>query len=133
MKMFLVILFLGLNVFAGVSSTVVNVNTDSGVRAKLISWSDLKSTETGEAVSVLGYSNKSVQIGGTFASGQVTIQGSNNGVSWTTLHSIISGSGTQLILNNAQIKDIFEQTVYVRPLTSGTASASINVNINVSQ
>ena len=100
--------------------------TGFGVDAQVVSWSGLTSVDDGSSAKVAGYSNKSVQVTGTFTASSMLIQGSNNGVSWTTLKN---SQGNALTFSAAGLERIQEPTLYIRPLTSGTASATIKVEL----
>lgn len=109
------------------STTVKNAGATQSINVK---WTSLRDsgTDTAVAFKTANYKSKSVQIDGTFSSATVTIQGSNNGTSWTTL---TDQSNTALTCTAACLKTIQQDTLYVRPSVSGTVSSSIIIDMHL--
>lgn len=74
------------------------------------------------------YPDRSVQVSGTFgAGGTVVIEGSNDGVNWSTLTDQL---GNALSITSADIAPIMEVTRYIRPrVSAGDGSTNIAVTI----
>ena len=74
------------------------------------------------------YADKSIHVTGAFYGATVTIQGSNepdNPSSWITLHD---PNGAVLTFTSEGLKQILENSYWIRPIISGGANAT---NINV--
>jgi len=71
--------------------------------------------------------DKTVQVGGTFNSGTVTIQGTNDDpkkdipTQWDTLHNPL---GTVLTFTTARIDAIMENPLFIRAIMTGTVGAA---------
>lgn len=93
-------------------------------------WNGLLNGDTGSPESPGRLSDRSVQVRGTFgAGGSCTIQGSNDGVIWATLRD---PAGLALTFTTADLKQILENSLYVRPnVTAGDGTTSIIVILTV--
>ena len=91
-------------------------------------WTPLTSTNTdGSPFSRVKWADKTVQITGTFGTGTVVIQGSNDGSNWATLKD---PSNTAISTTSAAIRAILENPLYIRPLvTGGDGTTSITVTL----
>lgn len=111
------------------AATVTQV--PGGVRvAYVVSWTGLDSDDSGAPVSLAGYSDRSVQITGTFGTnGSVTIQGSNDGINYVAL---TDPQGNAITKTSAALEAISEATRYIRPLvTAGDGTTDLDVTIFV--
>lgn len=83
-----------------------------------LTWAALANGETGDSAQAPQHPDKSIQVSGAVTS--LTIQGSNDGTNWATLHDTL---GADLTFTAAGIKAVLENTLYIRPgpLTSGGA------------
>lgn len=83
---------------------------------------------TGTAVEEFQWSDRSVQITGTFGtSGNLQIQGSNDGTNYVVL---TDPQGNDLDITAAGIKQISEVTKYVRPVvTAGDGTTDLDVTL----
>lgn len=92
-------------------------------------WSLTDLDGTGRALSNPMAADKSVQVTGTFNSGTVTMQGSNQNpaVDWSTLHD---PTGVVLTFTTAGIMAIMESPLHIRPIMTGTAGAAL-VNVDL--
>lgn len=121
-----------------------SIATDLGMtNCKLITWSALDSDDSGQAVFVPMYSDKCVQIGGTFGSGgSVTIYGSNDldavrtdlangtlfGSATAEWVALTDAQGNALTKTAAAIEQILENPAYICPVvTAGDGTTSIEV------
>ena len=74
----------------------------------------------------MDYSDRSIQVLGTFNGATVTIQGSNDdGTTWATLNDAF---GTALTFTTAGVKQVTEVTSRLRPLVS-SAGASTDLDV----
>lgn len=91
-------------------------------------WSSLADDEAGDAASLSKWPTKSVQVSGTFgASGSISIEGSNDGTEWTVL---TDGLGEDLTFTTAGLKEIYQNTQFVRPhVTVGDGDTDLKVVI----
>ena len=89
------------------------------------SWSALNATDTtGAAASYPQFNDKTVTVNGTFDTGTLTMQGSNDGTNWFTL---TDPAGNNVAFTAAGGKAIVENPLYIRPVLSGAGADSLNV------
>ncbi len=83
-------------------------------------WTGITEADSGAGVIMAKYPDKTVQVTGDFTtSGAITMQGSNDGVNWTSLHT---PDGTEIVLTTTALALIAENPLYIRPTaTAGTA------------
>lgn len=108
---------------ATVSATFAQV---SG-QAQVITWEALTTTNVdGASVELPYFSDRSVQVIGTFgSSGNLRLQGSNDGTNWAVLQD---PGGTDINITSAGIKQILPVTRYVRPyVTAGDGTTDLDV------
>lgn len=93
---------------------------DDGV--VLASWQDITEADTGAPVNMARHPDRTVQVVGDFTtSGAITMEGSNDGSTFGTLHDL---AGNDLVLTDSTPKAIAENPLYIRPrATAGTAVA----------
>ena len=92
---------------------------------QVISWTGLTNGDTGEAVRVSHWQDRSIQAIGTFDTSTLTIQGSNDGgTTWATLRD---PSSTALTFAAAGLKQVLEIVDLIRPSSSGGAGTDIDV------
>ena len=96
----------------------------------LVSWLPLANGDSGDPFILSQYSDRSVQINGTFgAGGTVVLQGTNDGVNYTTL---TDNQGNALSFTSTKLVQVMEICVAIRPLvTAGDGTTAINVNMLV--
>lgn len=93
-------------------------------RNYVVSWKNLAGTDSGTPVSIGEYYDRSVQISGTFGGATVTIEGSNDGVSYFPL---TDPQGNAISKTTGGIEQIMELTRFVRPVVTGGTGSNINV------
>lgn len=94
-----------------------------------ISWLGVPKDDTGQPLPFTLYSDRSVQVTGTFGGASVTIEGSNDGENWFTL---ADPQGNSLNFVTAKLEAILELVLWIRPkVTGGDGTTSINVNMCV--
>jgi hypothetical protein len=84
-------------------------------------WSGLLSTDVGDAFELPAWSDRSVQIEATFGDGTLTLQGSNDGV---TFYPLTDPQGNAIAKTANALEQIEEITRYVRPSFSGTTGTA---------
>lgn len=83
------------------------------VRAK---WLAIASTDDGAACDAVGFTDKCVQVLGTFGGGTILIEGSNDGgATWAGLHF---ADGTAASFTAAGINALLESPMKIRPRAS---------------
>lgn len=100
---------------ATVARTDSDINGDGSVIQS--KWT-LTGTNDGEPLLASQWADRSVQVGVTgdnFNAGTVIIEGSNDGTTWT---NISNPAGSALSFTAAGLKQILENTAYVRPRAS---------------
>lgn len=90
---------------------------NDGFRAWRVQWAAMPENSVGAAVDLVEFTDRSVQVEGTFGSGgTVVVQGSNDGTNFETLRD---PSSTSLSLTSAGIHGILEMTGLIQPQVSG--------------
>ncbi|MBV8666728.1 MAG: hypothetical protein JO269_09610 [Burkholderiaceae bacterium] len=100
--------------------------TPQGANSVFTAQWALGNADTGVAVTMTDFSDKSIQIEGTFGGATVTIQGSNDGVNWETLRD--PGS-VALTFTSAGLKQVLEMTYYLRAITAGGSGTAVTVTL----
>jgi hypothetical protein len=94
-------------------------------KAYVAHWDNITTADTCAPLQSAQYTDKSVQVFGTFGvGGTATLQGSNDGTNWATL---TDPQGNPLSMTSAKIEMVSEATVFVRPVVTGDGSTSITV------
>lgn len=100
--------------------------------AHVASWEGLTNatSDSGEPLEMPGSADRSVQVIGTFGSGGTcVIEGSNDGVNYSTLTDY---QGNALSIQSATIDSISEITRYIRPrISAGDGATDLDVFILV--
>lgn len=110
---------------ATVNYSITPTQTNKACVAK---WAALLNGNDGQALDQAQYTDKSVQVSGTFgAGGNLRLQGSNDNINWNTL---TDPQGAALDITAASIKFVAEATRYIRPLiTAGDGNTNLTVTI----
>lgn len=97
-----------------------------GASAVRITWTGLLNGDSGEAVTFGVYTDRSVQVVGTFgAGGSVTMQGSNDNTNFVALSD---ARGNALAINSARIEQIEDLSYSIKPVvTAGDGTTSLTV------
>lgn len=100
----------------------------SNSRTILVAWAAMQNGDVGDAIPFAQYTDKSVQMAGTFGGGGiVTIEGSNDGDNWSTL---TDPQGNDLNFATSKIEMVTEATMFVRPrVVSGDVTTSLSVTL----
>ena len=98
----------------------------------LVQWGNLVNGDEGDPFILSQYADRSVQIVGTFGTGgTVVLQGSNDGVAYTTL---TDNQGNPLSFNTPKLVQIMEIVVGIKPVViGGDGTTNLNVNMLVKQ
>lgn len=89
---------------------------ETSLDVAVTTWSALAQNDEGDPVRLAVYSDRSIQVSGTFGGASVTIGGSNDGL---TYHALTDTSGTALTLTSACLKQIVELPVFLKPRVFG--------------
>lgn len=93
----------------------------------VVLWPAVTEADTGAAVDMARHPDRTVQVTGDFtAGGAITMEGSNDGVTYGTLHD---PSGSDLVLTDSTPKVIAENPLYIRPRATAGAAVSMNVYV----
>jgi hypothetical protein len=114
-------------------STVSYFNIATGnSRSLVIAWSAMANGDDGQPMPHSAYTDKSVQVSGTFGvGGSLRLEGSNNGTDWAPLSDPQGGS---LDIVSAKIKQVVEATRFIRPrVTGGDGTTSLAVHLYVKE
>ena len=108
-------------------ATIAHFRTITGnTRAFVATWTPLAAGDDGEAIEFSQYTDKSVQVTGTFGSAALRIEGSNDGVNWSVL---TDPQGNDLSITSAKIEMITEATRFVRPVVVGGSATALTVSM----
>jgi len=106
---------------ASVTTFPFETSTDVAVTT----WAPLHQDDDGEAVRLAVYSDRSVQVSGTFGGASVTIGGSNDG---ETYHALTDTQGNALTLTGAALKAVIELPIFLKPrVFGGDGTTSLKV------
>lgn len=99
---------------------IQNVGDGDG-SAKLIQWTDGRAGDQGASVELPEWADICMQATGTIGTSTLTLEGSNDGNSWSTLNN---AQGTPISSTSLPIlKQVVERPRFIRPaLSAGTAS-----------
>lgn len=109
---------------ATTSYTYVELST-YGDQGHIVTWALIANGDDGTPLAMVGSADRAIQITGTFGSGgSITIQGSNDGSTYATLHD---PGGNDLTFTSPGIHAVLEITKFIRPkVTAGDGTTSLN-------
>lgn len=88
-------------------------------------WSGLAVNDVGDAFVLSNYADRSFQVVGTFGGAAIVVEGSNDGVNYSTLND---PQGNPISLSTAKIEAISELVVNIRPrVVGGDGTTALNV------
>lgn len=94
-----------------------------------VTWANMPLDEVGLALPMAQYSDRSVQVTGTFGGATVTIEGSNDGVNYFTL---VDPHGNNLSFVTSRLEAVLEMVLWVRPkVTGGDGTTDLTVTMGV--
>ncbi len=112
-------------------ATITPVNTqpyETSLDVVVTTWAPLAASDDGEPVRLAVYSDRSVQVSGTFGGATVTIGGSNDG---ETYHALSDAQGSPLTFTSGGLKAIVELPVFLKPRVFG-GDGSTNLKVILS-
>lgn len=93
-------------------------------------WDALTTGDDGQPIDWSEFADRSVQVYGTFGGATVTMQGSNDpGPTPTNWNTLTDLQGNALAFTAAGLEMIAEPTCWVRPVVTGGAGTSINIQM----
>ena len=98
---------------------------ETSLDVAVTTWAPLAADDDGAPVRLAVYSDRSIQVAGTFGGASVTIGGSNDGI---TYHALSDPSGNVLTLTSAALRAIVELPIFIKPRVfggNGTTSLSV--------
>ena len=103
-------------------ATISFVHTEHPGNSHLHVWEALVTGSLdGESISIPGASDRCVQVIGTFDTATLTMQGSNDGVTWASLTDF---QDADIAFTAAGMKIIAEAPLYIRPLVSSVGAST---------
>lgn len=111
---------------ATIKHTVATPNGDPLTR--VFQWTGLAAGDDGSPIGAewSAYSDRSVQVSGSFDTATVTWEGSNEGSTFATLNA---PQGTALSFTAAGLRQILESAQMQRPKVTGGTAPSITVTV----
>lgn len=100
-------------------ATVTPVTTfpfETSLDVAVTTWSPLAADDDGGPVRLAVYSDRSIQVSGTFGGASVTIGGSNDG---ETYHALTDPNGDTLTLTTGTLRTIVELPIFLKPRVFG--------------
>jgi hypothetical protein len=83
--------------------------------------------DDGEPVRLAVYSDRSIQVSGTFGGASVTIGGSNDGLTYHALHDTL---GNLMTLTEGKLQQIVELPIFIKPrVFGGDVSTDLRVTL----
>lgn len=99
-----------------VTITNPNVHLQDDTNWLLAKWEGLQTSDDGAPVELPAYSDRCVQVSGTFGvGGTILLEGSNDGATYATLRDVL---GSAISLNAAGLRTPVDLPRYVRPRVS---------------
>lgn len=105
---------------ANITPIVINV----GDQTWYAKWPAMGNADTGLAMDMGQYPDRTVGVTGTFGGATVTIQGSMDGTTWVTLNDF---KGNALTITSANVSLIAESPIHLRAITSGGSGTTVDV------
>lgn len=112
-------------------SPAINSVQSAGRDIYRVSWADIATGDTVVAQGLPGTSRicAAVQIGGTFGGATVTLEASNDNVTFAQITKDING--TALSATAAALFDFVTHAAYVRPVLTGGSANAVDVTLVV--
>ena len=89
-------------------------------KSSTYTWAGLTNGDVGAPLAMSAFADRSVQVFGSFGSGSVDIEGSNDGVNWAVLTDL---QGNNLTFLTAKIEMVTEITQFIRPKCTGAGTS----------
>lgn len=97
-------------------SAVTTFPFETSQDVAVTTWAGMLADDDGEPVRLAVYSDRSIQVAGTFGGASVTIGGSNDGVTYHALHDT---QGNAMTLTEGALQQIVELPVFLKPRVFG--------------
>lgn len=91
-----------------------------------VQWTPVTEADTCASVTLSNYSDRSIQVTGTFGSASVACQGSNDG---TNFAALTDPGQTTIAITTAGIKQVTEASILTRPNASGGTGQSLTITM----
>lgn len=95
-----------------------------GNNVAVYSWAAIPPDSIGQPVSGPGFTDRSFQVSGAFGGATVVIEGSNDGISYFTLHDPFANA---LSFTADALAEVTEMALFMRPRVIGGAGSIVNV------
>lgn len=91
-------------------------------------WSGIAASgDVGTGIGMSDYPDRTVQVGGTFGSSTIIMEGSNDGTNWSALHDF---AGNAISLTDTSLKLIAENPYQIRFRSTAGSAASLTVIVH---
>ena len=110
---------------ATIVPTVLTVGYGNSA-VQTVQWTPVTEADTCRAVQYPEFSDKSIQVAGTFGGASVALNGSNDGSNFAALRD---PSSTTIAITTAGIKAVLENTLQVQPAATGGTGQSLTITI----
>lgn len=111
---------------ATIPAAVKDITFKGNGAAYQVIWTPVTENDTCAPVRFPEYSDRSIQVAGTFGGSSTAIQGSNDGTNYASLRD---PSHTTIAITSAGIQAVLENSVYTQPVISGGSSQSLTVSM----
>lgn len=91
-----------------------------------VQWTPVTEADTCASVTLSNYSDRSIQVTGTFGGGSVACQGSNDG---TNFAALTDPGQTTIAITTAGIKQVTEASILTRPNVTGGTGQSLTITM----
>lgn len=95
--------------------------------AIVVTWAAMGGTDDGSPFRLPSMTDLTFQVSGTFGGATCTLQGSNDGTTWSTLTQRGGSGGTAMTYTSATMHACNENPLFVRPNITGGTGSSIKV------
>ena len=89
-------------------------------------WAAIGDADTCTPVRLPDFTDQTVQFGGTFGGATLTLQGSNDG---TTYSILTDPQGNNISVTVAAIKSVLQAPLWIKPVTASGVSSSTTVTL----
>lgn len=101
--------------------------SEGNYKAIISTWGPMASGDVATPVNLREYSDRSIQVSGTFGGATVAIQGSIDNAEWSTLGN---AQGDLLSFTSGRIEAVAELVAFIKPvLTGGDGTTALTVSL----
>lgn len=101
--------------------------SEGNYKAVISTWGPMAAGDVATPVNLREYSDRSIQVSGTFGGATIAIQGSIDGVEWGTLGN---AQGDPLSFTSGRIEAVAELVAFIKPvITGGDGTTAITVSL----